>query len=142
MYEYNKFKMSRTIWDKELALYYGWFSVSVIHNFFEYFIKKQEAITDKSSVQIYVKKIQRRITFKIKTGYYIELWTPDIVKLLGSTGRRITKDKNGEKVYQLEITNNWHQFIVILSIIISMIYESFVYLFQLNYSVSYWIFHQ
>ena len=42
--------------------------------------------------------------FKIKTGYYLELLTPKTVKLLGSTKRKITKDKNGEKVPYLEIT--------------------------------------
>ena len=42
--------------------------------------------------------------FKIKTGYYLELSTPKTMKLLGSTKRKITKDKNGEKVPYLEIT--------------------------------------
>ena len=42
--------------------------------------------------------------FKIKTGYYLELLTPKTMKLLGSTKRKITKDKNGEKVPYLEIT--------------------------------------
>ena len=42
--------------------------------------------------------------FKIKTGYYRELLTPKTMKLLGSTKRKITKDKNGEKVPYLEIT--------------------------------------
>ena len=42
--------------------------------------------------------------FKIKTGYYLELLTPKAMKLLGSTKRKITKDKNGEKVPYLEIT--------------------------------------
>ena len=42
--------------------------------------------------------------FKIKTGYYLELLTPKTMKLLGSTKRKITKDKNGEKGPYLEIT--------------------------------------
>ena len=42
--------------------------------------------------------------FKIKTGYYRELLTPKTMKLLGSTKRKITNDKNGEKVPYLEIT--------------------------------------
>ena len=42
--------------------------------------------------------------FKIKTGYYFELLTPKTMKLPGSTKRKITKDKNGEKVPYLEIT--------------------------------------
>ena len=42
--------------------------------------------------------------FKIKKGYYLELLTPETMKLLGSTGNKITKDKNGENVPYLEIT--------------------------------------
>ena len=36
------------------------------------------------------------ITFKIKTGYYLENLIPEAIKLLGSTESKITKDKNGE----------------------------------------------
>ena len=53
---------------------------------------------------IYVNKIENRITFKIKTGYYFELLTPEIMKLLGSTKNKIDKDKNVENVGHLEIT--------------------------------------
>ena len=53
---------------------------------------------------IYVNKIENRITFKIKTGYYFELLTPEIMKLLGSTKNKIDKDKNVENVGRLEIT--------------------------------------
>ena len=60
--------------------------------------------TGNSSIKIYIKKIENRITFKIKTEYYLELLTPETVKLLGSTKSKITKDKNGENVPYLEIT--------------------------------------
>ena len=53
---------------------------------------------------IYVNKIENRITFKIKTGYYFELLTPETKKLLGSTKSKITKDENGENAPHLEIT--------------------------------------
>ena len=36
--------------------------------------------------------------FKIKTRYYLELLTPEAMKLLGSTKSETTKKKNGEKV--------------------------------------------
>ena len=49
-------------------------------------------------------KIENRITFKIKNEYYLELLTPETMKLLGSTEIKITKDKNGENVPHLEIT--------------------------------------
>ena len=59
---------------------------------------------DEPSVQIYVNKIENRLTFKIKDGYTLELLTPETIKLLGSTKNKITKDKNGENVPHLDIT--------------------------------------
>ena len=53
---------------------------------------------------IYVNKIENRITFKIKTGYYLELLTPQTMRLPGSTKSKIKKDKNGKNVPHLEIT--------------------------------------
>ena len=53
---------------------------------------------------IYINKIENRITFKIKAGYYLELLTPETMKLLGSTKSKINKDKNRENVPHLEIT--------------------------------------
>ena len=49
-------------------------------------------------------KIENRITFKIKKGYNLDLLTKETMKLLGSTKNKITKDKNGENVPHLEIT--------------------------------------
>ena len=66
------------------------------------FLKNSENV-DNPSIKIYVNKIENRITFKIKTGSYLELLTPETMKLLGSTEIKITKDKNGENVPHLEI---------------------------------------
>ena len=55
-------------------------------------------------LQIYVNKIENRITFKIQDGYGLELLTPETMKLLGCTENKINKDKNGENVPHLEIT--------------------------------------
>ena len=44
------------------------------------------------------------VTFKIKNGYILEILTPETMKLLGSTGNKITKDKNSENVPHLKIT--------------------------------------
>ena len=41
----------------------------------KYILKKQETITDNLSVIIYASKIENRIMFEIKTGYYLELLT-------------------------------------------------------------------
>ena len=53
---------------------------------------------------IYVNNLENRITFKIKTEYYLENLTPETMKLLGSTKRKRNKDQNGENVPYLEIT--------------------------------------
>ena len=55
-------------------------------------------------MQIYVNKIENRITFKTKDGFSLELLTPERMKLLGTTENKITKDKNGENLPHLEIT--------------------------------------
>ena len=47
---------------------------------------------------MYINRIENRITFKIKNGYFLELLTPEIMKLLGSTESKINKDKTGENV--------------------------------------------
>ena len=69
-------------------------------------MKKHETSTDNPSIIIYVNKIGSRITFKIKTGYYLELWTSETMKLLGSTitWKQITVDKNDKNVPLLETT--------------------------------------
>ena len=48
-------------------------------------------------------RIENRITFNIKSGYYLELLTPETMKLLGSVESKITKDKNGENAPRLEV---------------------------------------
>ena len=55
-------------------------------------------------IRIYTNKIENRITFKIKTGYYLEVLTPETMQLLGSTKSKITENKNGKNVSNLEIT--------------------------------------
>ena len=44
-----------------------------IQDYFEYILKKHGENMNNPSVRIYVNKIQNRVTFKIKTGYYLEL---------------------------------------------------------------------
>ena len=48
-------------------------------------------------------KIENRVTFKIKTGYSLELLTFETMKLLGSIENKITKDKNSKNLPHLEI---------------------------------------
>ena len=70
---------------------------------FNIFKKKHSESVDNPPIIIYINKIETRITFKIKSGYYLELLTPETMKLLGSTESKITKDKNGKNVPHLEI---------------------------------------
>ena len=102
-YKNNTFKTAPT-WNEKFELPDGSYSVSDIEDYFKYNLKKHVTVTDNPSIMIYVHKIENRITLKIKTGYYLELLTPETMKLLGSTNSEITKDKNSENVPHLEIT--------------------------------------
>ena len=44
-------------------------------------LKKYREKTDDPSIRVYVNKIENRITFKIKTRYYLELLMPKTLKL-------------------------------------------------------------
>ena len=122
-YNNNKFKISAPTWNDEFNLRNGSYSVSDIQDYFEYIIKKQETITDNPPVQIYVNKIKKRIVFKIKTGYKLELLTIELLEtmqLLGSSKKVIDKNEDGEIVPRLQnfevvlvhgnlINNNYQQ---------------------------------
>ena len=90
---------------------------------------------------IQVNKIENRTTFKIKTGYCIELSMPETMKLLGSTKGKITKDENGEKVPHLQIT----EVVLIHCNIVNNDYQQYSralkHLFLINHLVIYKICH-
>ena len=88
---------------EEFELPDGSYSISDIQDYFEYIQIQHSESVDNPSIRIYVNKIENRITFKIKNGYYLKLLTPETKKLLGSAENKITKDKNGENVPHLEI---------------------------------------
>ena len=102
-YNNNKFKISAPTWSEDFKLLDGSYSVSDIQDYFEYILKKHSESVDNPSIRMYINRIENRITFKIKSGYYLELLTPETMKLLGSTESKITKDKNSENVPHLEI---------------------------------------
>ena len=102
-YNNNKFKISAPTWREEFELPDGSYSVSDIQDHFEYILKKHSESVDNPLIIIYVNKIENRITIKIKNGYYLELLTPETMKLLGSAENKITKDKNSENVPHLEV---------------------------------------
>ena len=45
---------------------------------------------------IYVNKLEKRSTFKIKARYYLKLLMRETIKLLGNFKSKITKDENGK----------------------------------------------
>ena len=101
-YNNNKFKISAPTWSEEFKLPDGSYSISDIQDYFEYILKKHSENVDNPSIRIYVNKIENRITFKIKIGFYLELLPPETITLLGSAESKINKDKNGENVPHLE----------------------------------------
>ena len=83
-YKNNKFKKSTPTQDEEFEL------PDIQNNLDDYIIKKHETFTDKSSIQIYINRIQNRIARKIKNGCYLEHLTLETMKLLK---RRLIKEK-------------------------------------------------
>ena len=97
-YKNSIYRISAPTWNKEFQLPDGSYSASDIQDYFRYILKRHETITGNPWIMIYVNKIENRIMFKIKTGYYLELLMPKTMKLLGSTKSKATNDKNGEDV--------------------------------------------
>ena len=54
------------------------------------------------------------------------------MELLGSTENKITKDKNGENVPHLEITEVVLVYVILLIMIVSKIQEYYIHLLQIN----------
>ena len=98
-YKNNKFRIPAPTWNEEFKLPGGSYSIS---DYFEYILKNMEKGLTIPFIIIYVNKTENRI--RIESGYYIELLMPETKKLLGSSKSKITKDKNGENVPHLEVT--------------------------------------
>ena len=89
-YKNNKFKISAPTWSDEPELPDGSYSILDIQDSFGYILEKHSESVDEPPIEIFVSKSEDRITFKIKNGYYLELLTPETMKLLGSTESKIT----------------------------------------------------
>ena len=72
-YNNNKFKISAPTWNDKFELPDELYSVSNMEDYFDYISKKHGQNVDKPSIQIYVNKIENRVSFKIKNGYGLEL---------------------------------------------------------------------
>ena len=103
-YNNNKIKTSSPTWNDKFELPDGSYSASDIQDYFEHIFKKNNENIDNPWIKIYVNKIENRMTFKIKTGYYLELLTSETMKLLGSFQNEIGNNKNDENILHLEIT--------------------------------------
>ena len=147
-YNNNTFKISAPTWNDKFELPDESYSISDIQYYFEYSLKKHVESVDNPSVQIYVNKIENRVTFKIKNGYSLELSTPETIKLLGSTENKITKNKNGENVTHLKIAevvlfhcdivkNDYHQDSrVLYTFVTNKPFGSLLEIFQANHIFS------
>ena len=69
LYKNHKLKISAPTWNDKSELHDGLCSVSDIQDYFEYFIKKHQKVTDNFPIKICVNKIENRITSRIKIGY-------------------------------------------------------------------------
>ena len=102
-----------TITDGSYTCYYT--SVTIpdeifqIQNYFlDEVIKKHESnvkSNEQSTMLIYANRILNRVSFRIKTGYKLELLTNETMRLLGD-GPIIDTAKNGENVARLEIVRS------------------------------------
>ena len=71
----NNFKIIGQTCDNELELPDKPYSVSDIQNYFEYIIKEFEMLIGNMYQQVCINRIENRITFKIKSRYYVGLST-------------------------------------------------------------------
>ena len=118
-YNNNKVKISAPTWKDKSDLSDWSYSIADIKDYFEFIIKKNETLTENPLTQIYPNKIKNRIVFKVKTGYKLELLSPERMKLLGSTKKDADQDKDGyvQKLESVEavlvhcnlVNNNYQQ---------------------------------
>ena len=83
----NKCKIPASTWNERFDLLDGSYSVSDDQDYLEYITKKHETVANHPPIKIYVNKIENRITFSIKTGYY------EAMKLLRRTEKKMIKIK-------------------------------------------------
>ena len=94
MYKNYKFKISAPTWNDRLELPNGSNSVSDIHDYFEYIIKKHETLSDNPPIKLYVNK--KKSYPKLREGIILNFYHLKIKN-------KVTKNKNGENMPHLEI---------------------------------------
>ena len=73
-----------------------------------------------------------KIGLLLQSKMGIELSTPETKKLIGSTENKITKDKNGENVPHLEITEVALVHCHIVNSAYQEVFEYYIHFFQIN----------
>ena len=101
--------MSGPTWSEDVTIPDGSYETSQIQNYIpDEVIKKHELnvkSNEQSPILIYAKRILSRVSFRIKTGYKVELLSNETMRLLGD-GPIIDTTKSGENVPKLEIVKN------------------------------------
>ena len=95
----NKLKI--LTWNDEFHLLHESYLIFNIQDYFEYTTEKHKTFTENPPVEIYVNRIKNRIVFQVKTGYKLELLSPETMKLLGSTNNQ---NKVSENVPSLKVS--------------------------------------
>ena len=90
-YNNNKIEISAPTWNDKFNLPDGSYSIVDIQDYFALIIKKRKTLAENRPIQIHPNKIKNRIVFKIKTGYKLELLSPEKMKLLGSSKKDLDK---------------------------------------------------
>ena len=101
--------MSGPAWSEDVTVPDSSYEISQMRNYFLDEVVKKHASNVKSNEQspilIYANRMLNRVSFRIKTGYKLELLTNETMRLLGD-GPIIDTTKNSENVPKLEIVRN------------------------------------
>ena len=55
-------------------------------------------MTDNFPIRVYVNKLEHMITFKVRTGIILKIWSPETMKVHKRTNNEMPKEKNNENV--------------------------------------------
>ena len=88
-YNNNRFKISAPTWNEKFGLPDGLYFVSDIQDYFQCILEKHGEKADNFSIWMYLNRTENGITFTIKKGYYFKLLTPETIKLLERTEKKI-----------------------------------------------------
>ena len=91
-----------------LSIYYTWKNIGMIlliylMVFILFQILKIILNLSLKNMKLYPNKVKNMIVFKIKTGYKLELLSPETMKLLGSTKKVVDKKKKWRRCTKIRI---------------------------------------